>query len=131
MASFRRTRSWVHFAAKTPCVKRGRVASRNSGDGPKTAFRGATVAVSWRHGRYPGVMAKTDAERSAAYRERRSGRVAELRASVATLEAVLADRERQLGEALAEVERLLGAQCRHPAEAVDAGTCRACGADIW
>lgn len=76
-------------------------------------------------------MPKTDAERSAAYRQRRSGLVTELRESVAGLEAALADRERQLADALAEVERLSSVACHHPAEAVEAGTCRACGQDIW
>jgi hypothetical protein len=52
------------------------------------------------------------------------GRLAELEAENAELRADLAD-------ALAEAERLAVQQCRHPAAAVDSGTCHACGADMW
>lgn len=89
------------------------------------------MAFSWRHGPYAGVMAKTDAQRSAAYRQRRGRRVADLVASEARLRASVADLERQLGDALAEVERLSSAGCKHPAEAVQGGTCQACGSDLW
>lgn len=70
-------------------------------------------------------MAQTTAQRQQAWRQRRAAEAVELRSRVADLEDRLAD-------ALAEVERLsAGPRCRHPAEAVDGGTCRACGEDIW
>jgi hypothetical protein len=41
--------------------------------------------------------------------------------------AALAD----LDVALAEIERLTAGQCKHPAAAVDGGTCQACGTELW
>jgi hypothetical protein len=76
-------------------------------------------------------MPQTGAQRQSAYRARRAALIGELRSRVAILETGLADSARQLAEARADVERLSSAQCRHPAEAVDGGTCRACGADVW
>ena len=70
-------------------------------------------------------MPKTGAERQQAWRDRRARLIAALEQENAQLRADLAD-------ALAETERLATQQCRHPAAAVDGGTCRACRSeDIW
>jgi hypothetical protein len=76
-------------------------------------------------------MAKTSAERQRDYRERHARRVARLEAVVADLGRQLATAEAGLESALAENERLAAMTCRHPAGAVDGGTCRACGAEVW
>jgi hypothetical protein len=68
--------------------------------------------------------AKTTAERQRAFRQRQADRIA-------PLEAELADVRSQLADALTEAERLAAQQCRHPAAAVDGGTCHACGNDVW
>ena len=66
-------------------------------------------------------MPKTGAERQQAWRDRR-----------ARLIAALEQENAQLRDTLAEAERLAAQQCKHPAAAVDGGTCRACrGEDIW
>jgi hypothetical protein len=65
-------------------------------------------------------MPKTDAERQQAWRDRR-----------ARLIATLEQENARLRDALAEAERLAAQQCRHPAAAVDADTCHACGTDLW
>jgi hypothetical protein len=36
-----------------------------------------------------------------------------------------------LADALAELERRDLQACRHPVGAVDGGTCRACGNEVW
>jgi hypothetical protein len=69
-------------------------------------------------------MAITTAERQRAFRRRQTDRIATLEQENARLRADLAD-------ALAEAGRLAGQACRHPAAAVEAGTCHACGDDIW
>ena len=68
--------------------------------------------------------AKTTAERQRAFRQRQANRIA-------TLEAELADVRSQLADALTAAERLAARQCKHPAAAVDGGTCHACGTDMW
>jgi hypothetical protein len=69
-------------------------------------------------------MPKTDAERQQAWRDRRARLIATLKQENARLRADLAD-------ALAEAGRLAAHQCKHPAAAVDGGTCHACGTDVW
>jgi len=87
-------------------------------------------------------MPKSHAERQRDYRERQqvsarhqAERISELEAALdaerAILHAELDAARSQLNAALAEVERLSASQCRHPAGAVDGGTCRACGTDVW
>ena len=68
--------------------------------------------------------AKTTAERQRAFRQRQADRIA-------TLEVELADVRSQLADALTDAERLAAQQCKHPAAAVDAGHCHACGSDVW
>jgi hypothetical protein len=69
-------------------------------------------------------MPKTNADYQREHRDRRTRRLAQLETENAQLRVGLAD-------ALAELERLTASQCRHPAAAVDSGTCRACGTDVW
>jgi hypothetical protein len=69
-------------------------------------------------------MPETNAERQRAWRQRRARLVAALEAENAQLRA-------ELDAALGEAERLASTVCRHPAAAVDDGTCRACGTEIW
>jgi predicted nucleic acid-binding Zn-ribbon protein len=97
-------------------------------------------------------MAMTTAERQRAFRRRQIDRIAvlehenaRLRTETGTLHATLADARgeharlhveladvrAQLADARGETERLTGQACKHPAAAVDAGHCRACGNDIW
>ena len=74
----------------------------------------------------------TGAERQARYLARRATAERELRGEAGVLRSQVATLERDLADALAEVERLSsGPKCRHPAEAVQGGTCGLCGADIW
>ena len=75
--------------------------------------------------------AKTTAERQRAFRQRQADRTAALEAANAELRAEADGLRADLADALAEAERLADQQCRHPAVAVDGGTCRACGTDIW
>ena len=76
-------------------------------------------------------MPKTDAERQQECRQRRARRLAELEATAAEHDWIVADLSAQLGAALGEVERLSGLQCRHPSAVVLDGCCRACGAEVW
>lgn len=69
-------------------------------------------------------MAMTTAERQQAFRRRQIEQIATLEQENAHLRAELAD-------ALAEAERLASKQCKHPAAAVEADTCHACGTDVW
>jgi hypothetical protein len=69
-------------------------------------------------------MAATTAERQRAFRRRQIERIATLEQENSQLRAELAC-------AMAEVQRLTTQACRHPAAAVDGGTCRACGTDVW
>jgi hypothetical protein len=77
-------------------------------------------------------MALSPAEKQRNYRQRHAQRVAGLEESNALLREQLATAQQDLADALAANERLSGGpSCRHPSEAVDGGTCRACGADVW
>jgi hypothetical protein len=69
-------------------------------------------------------MPKTNADYQREHRQRRALRLAQLEAEKTELQA-------DLTGALAEIERLSTTQCRLPAAAVDAGTCRACGSEVW
>jgi hypothetical protein len=76
-------------------------------------------------------MPKTNAERQRDYRQRRARRITVLEAENTSLRAQLDSTRSELDAALAETERLASAACKHPAGAVDGGTCRACGAEVW
>jgi DNA repair exonuclease SbcCD ATPase subunit len=76
-------------------------------------------------------MPLSNAERQQAFRQRRARALKDARAEIDRLRRQLAEAQQDLDGALAEVERLSSAQCKHPAEAVDGGTCRACGQDVW
>ena len=76
-------------------------------------------------------MPKTGAERQRAWRDRRTRLITDLEAEHAQIGAELADVRGQLADALAECERLAAQQSKHPAAAVDGGTCHACGNDVW
>jgi hypothetical protein len=83
-------------------------------------------------------VALANAQKQAAHRERRAQRVAGLeqalaaeRAETARLRRELATVEASLADALAGRGTEDGPGCRHPSEAVDGGTCQACGADVW
>lgn len=76
-------------------------------------------------------MARANAEYQRDWRQRRAERVAVLERETAGLRRLLADAQADLATALADNERLAAAQCRHPAGAVDGGTCRACGSEVW
>jgi hypothetical protein len=80
----------------------------------------------------------TGAERQRDWRERHARRTVELERAYDSIKAENAELRKQLtalkavlADALADNERLTKPQCRHPAEAVDGGTCRACGTDLW
>jgi hypothetical protein len=76
-------------------------------------------------------MARSNAERQQAYRDRAADRAADADAEIARLRAALEDAHRQLAAALAEVDRLTGNLCKHPAGAVVDGVCQLCGAECW
>jgi hypothetical protein len=76
-------------------------------------------------------MGKTTAERVQAYRVRQREALDEAR-------MLLAQARDERDAALAECERLREAleqsqarECRHPAQVVQGGTCRACGQEVW
>ena len=73
---------------------------------------------------------KTTAERQRAFRQRQADRTAALEAANAELRAEADGLRADLADALAEAECLAARQCKHPAPAVDGGTCRACGTDV-
>ena len=68
-------------------------------------------------------MAMTTAEWQRAFRRRQIERIATLEQENARLRADLA-------HALTETQRLAAQKCQHPAAAVDAGHCHACGTDV-
>ena len=76
-------------------------------------------------------MPKTAAERQQAWRQRQARLAAALEADNAQLRAELARVSIDLADALTEAGRLTAQQCKHPAAAVEAGTCHACGTDVW
>ena len=80
--------------------------------------------MSVSNGRWPAIIAMTTTERQRAFRHRQVERIATLEYENAQLRTDPAD-------ALAEAERLGIQQCKHPAAAVDGGTCHACGNDVW
>jgi hypothetical protein len=86
--------------------------------------RGKCLDMAQRLDAPQAKRAKTTAERQRAFRRRQAERIAALEQEDARLCADLAD-------ALAETERLAAQQCKHPAAAVDGGTCRACGTELW
>ena len=75
-------------------------------------------------------MPKTGAERQAAWRQRQERLAAALKADNARLRAELARVSVDLAEAHTEAGGLAGQACKHPAAAVEAGTCHACGTDV-
>ena len=75
-------------------------------------------------------MPKTNAEYHREHRQRQARRLAELEAENATLRTQLNSIRAELA-ALAESERLAATQCKHPSAAIDGGTYRACGQDVW
>lgn len=76
-------------------------------------------------------MPKTNAARQQAWRQRRTARMTALETETAQLRTEASVLRADLAAALDEAERLASAACRHPAGAVDGGTCRACGAEVW
>jgi hypothetical protein len=100
---------------------------------------------------------RTHAERQAAYRRRLADRIAAFHARESALESALESAaaearttiERQAAEIASlrrEIDGLYATlaqasaasrdagprtECAHPAGAVDGGTCRACGAEVW
>jgi chromosome segregation ATPase len=76
-------------------------------------------------------MPKTNADYQRDHRQRRAHRLAELEAENASLRAELDSVRAELDAALTECERLAAMACRHPAGAVDGGTCQACGTEVW
>jgi hypothetical protein len=76
-------------------------------------------------------MPKSHAERQRDYRERQRGTGRHQAERITELEAALDTVRSELDAALTEVQRLTASQCRHPAGAIDGGTCRACGAEVW
>jgi hypothetical protein len=76
-------------------------------------------------------MPKTNAERQQAWRQRRTGRIAALETEAAQLRAEDDALRADLDAALAEIERLSMAQCKHPSAAIDGDLCRACGTNLW
>jgi hypothetical protein len=76
-------------------------------------------------------MPKTNAQRQRDYRQRHARRITVLEAEVTELRTEAGILRADLAAALAEAERLAAMACRHPAGAVDGGTCRACEREIW
>jgi hypothetical protein len=78
-------------------------------------------------------MPKTNAGYQREHRQRQARRLAALETRCAALEAENTALRAELDDAHAEIAHLTATatQCRHPAAAVDGGTCRACGAEIW
>ena len=76
-------------------------------------------------------MPKTNAQRQQAWRRRRTARTAALETEAAQLRTEAGALRIDLEAALAEVERLSAAQCKHPSGAIDGSHCRACDTDLW
>jgi hypothetical protein len=76
-------------------------------------------------------MPKTNAQYQAEHRQRQALRLAELEARCTAVEAERDRLQADLAAAQDECERLDAMACRHKAAAVDGGTCRACGTEIW
>jgi hypothetical protein len=75
--------------------------------------------------------AKTIAERQHGWRQRRTARITALETETAQLRTQASALRAELDAALAECERLAATQCKHPSGAIDGGTCRACGTEVW
>ncbi len=76
-------------------------------------------------------MARTGAERQAAFRERRDARRSDLQGENERLRAAVAGLEGRIAWLESECGRLAEAACGHPAMAVRGGTCLACGSEVW
>jgi hypothetical protein len=76
-------------------------------------------------------MPKTNADYQREHRQRQARRLAGLRAENTSLRTELDSVRAELDAALAECERLTATACKHPAGAVDGGTCQACGTEVW
>lgn len=87
-------------------------------------------------------MAKTNAERQRDWRQRRASAISDAEAGFAVREKALADEcERlraeveylrgALDEANAEIGRLSGPECQHPAEGMNGTYCTGCKTDLW
>jgi hypothetical protein len=76
-------------------------------------------------------MPKTNADYQREHRQRQARRLAGLQAENASLHTELNSVRAELDAAPAECERLAATACKHPAGAVDGGTCQACGNDVW
>ena len=76
-------------------------------------------------------MAKTDAERQRDWRERRKSRISELEGENAELRAELERVRVDLEDARAEIDRLSGPECDHPAEGMNGTYCTGCKTDLW
>ena len=61
-------------------------------------------------------MPKSHAEQQRDYRER---------------QRATSRHQADLAPALGEAQRLALTACGHPSAAIDAGTCRACGTEVW
>jgi len=72
-------------------------------------------------------MARTVAERQAAWRERRAEWIASARAEISRLRAANDDLTAALEVANEEISRLSALPCPHPAERIDNGRCTGCG----
>jgi len=75
-------------------------------------------------------MAKTNADYQREYRQRHSGRVAELVAGADTLRRALAEAHSALDDTGAEIERLSAMVCKHPPAAMSGTWCAACSNDV-
>jgi hypothetical protein len=76
-------------------------------------------------------MQRSNADYQREHRQRRARRLAELEASAAEHDVIVATLTAERDAALAEVERLSGLACKHPSAVVLDGCCRACGAEVW
>jgi hypothetical protein len=63
--------------------------------------------------------------------QRQADRTAALEAQIAELHTENSILRADLADALAKTERLASTACKHPAGAIDSGTCRACGTEVW
>ena len=76
-------------------------------------------------------MARTGAQRQAAFPERRDARRSGVLGENERLRAEVAGLEGRVAWLESECERLAEAACGHPAMAVRGGTCLACGSEVW
>jgi hypothetical protein len=76
-------------------------------------------------------MPKTNADYQREHRQRQARRLAALETANTALQAELDNTRAALDAALGEAQRLALTTCRHPAVAVGAGVCMACGSEVW